>query len=149
MVDYAVESHAAAYLTKPYNEAQIIATLRLVTAQPTEIKEPQEEEPHEIPLIGGYLYLTKQKRLLKDSKEVELGPKALKLIALLCTQPNISISNEQISMHIWDEIVNDKTLRSLMFRIRHATDERLIKNVSGTGYLIVGADREDHDDVEL
>ncbi|MEA3522834.1 MAG: helix-turn-helix domain-containing protein, partial [Campylobacterota bacterium] len=64
------------------------------------------------------------------------GPKALKLIALLCTQPNISISNEQISMHVWEELVNDRTLRSLMFRLRSATDEDLIKNVSGTGYMI-------------
>jgi DNA-binding response OmpR family regulator len=39
-------------------------------------------------------------------------------------------------MHIWGELVNDRTLRSLMFRIRHATSEKLIRNISGTGYLI-------------
>ncbi|MEA3522355.1 MAG: response regulator [Campylobacterota bacterium] len=139
MVDYAVEANAVGYLTKPYNEGQIIATLRLAIAHhdDTPASEKKSEKiPEKIHLINGYVYLTKQNRVLKNSKEIELGPKALKLIALLSTQPNISISNEQISMHVWEELVNDRTLRSLMFRIRSATDEELIKNVSGTGYMI-------------
>ncbi len=136
MVDYAVEAGAAGYLTKPYNEAQIIATLRLATHQSHPEHNIKTELPGEIALRGGYLYLTQQKRLLKNGYQIELGPKALKLIALLCTQPGISVSNEQISMHIWDEIVDDRTLRSLIFRIRAVTDEELIKNVSGSGYMI-------------
>ncbi len=135
MVDYAVQANAVGYLTKPYNEGQIIATLRLATEHHDNTPTP-EKIPEKIYLINDYIYLTKQNRVLKNNKEIELGPKALKLIALLCTQPNISISNEQISMHVWEELVNDRTLRSLMFRIRSATDEELIKNVSGTGYMI-------------
>jgi len=136
MVDYAVASHAAAYLTKPYNEAQIIATLRLVTAVHHDDTVVEEVKPDKIYLKGGYIYLTQHKRLLKDNIEVELGPKALKLIELLASQPNISISHEQICMHVWEEFVNDKTLRSLLFRIRQATNDAFIKNVSGTGYMI-------------
>lgn len=139
MIDYAAESKAVGYLTKPYNKAQIIATLRLVTLgkdAPREI----EAKPEKIVLKNGYIYLTKENRLLKDNKEVELGPTALKLIELLCTQVNISISNAQISMHVWGKEVNDKTLRSLMFRIRTATDAELVKNISGTGYMIQGED---------
>ncbi len=135
MVDYAVASGAAAYLTKPYNEAQIIATLRLVTANDART-EPIENKPEKIRLKGGYVYMTRHQRLLKDNKEVELGPKALKLVELLASQPNISVSHEQICMHVWETSVNDKTLRSLLFRIRQATDEAFIKNVSGTGYMI-------------
>jgi DNA-binding response OmpR family regulator len=135
MVDYAVEANAVGYLTKPYNEGQIIATLRLCTNSKIS-SNTATKIPEKIGLINGYTYLTSKKRLLKNEKEVELGPKAIKLIDLLCTQPNISISNEQISMHVWEELVNDKTLRSLIFRIRSVTDEDLIKNVSGTGYMI-------------
>ena len=140
MVDYAVESKAVGYLTKPYNEAQIIATLRLAptSRQTTQTSSEKKEiiQPAEIDLINGYSYLTKERRLLKDSKEIELGPKAIKLIELLSIKPNISVSNEQICMCVYEELVNDKTLRSLMFRIRSATDNELIKNVSGTGYMI-------------
>ncbi len=134
MVDYAVASHAAAYLTKPYNEAQIIATLRLVTASDETVA--KERDSDKVYLKGGYVYIKEYKRLLKDNKEVELGPKALKLIDLLASQPNISMSHEQISIHVWGEPVNDKTLRSLLFRIRQATNDAFIKNVSGTGYMV-------------
>ncbi len=138
MVDYAVEANAAGYLTKPYNEMQIIATLRLATEhhKPAKVKEEAPQQPEVVHLINGYSYHVAQKRLLKEGKEIELGPKALKLVDLLCAQPGISISNEQISMHIWGEQVNDRTLRSLIFRIRASTDEELIHNVSGTGYMI-------------
>lgn len=136
MINYAAESGAVGYLTKPYNKAQIIATLKLVTLRRDTPKQPTEEKPDKVYLKNGYVYLNRQNRLLKEDKEVELGPTALKLIELLCTQVNISISNVQISMHVWGKEVNDKTLRSLMFRIRTATDTELIKNISGTGYMI-------------
>ena len=135
MVDYAVASRAVGYLTKPYNEAQIIATLRLATVQQHgEVQEVKSEHP--IALIEGYSYHPQQKRLLRNGKEVYLGAKALKMVQLLCMQPNISVSNEQISQHVWGKLVDDRTLRSLVFRVRSATDEHLIKNMSGTGYLI-------------
>ncbi len=136
MIDYAAESGAVGYLTKPYNKAQIIATLKLVTLRKETPKPIIEEKAEKIYLKNGYVYLSKQNRLLKEGKEVALGPTGIKLIELLCTQVDVSISNTQISMHVWGKEVNDKTLRSLMFRIRTATDAELIKNVSGTGYMI-------------
>ena len=136
MVDYAVEANAVGYLTKPYNEMQIIATLRLATEHHTPDSETKKTLPNEVYLKGGFIYLRKEKRLIKNDKEVELGPKAQKMITLLCSHPNISISNEQIAMQIWGKSINDKTLRSLIFRIRSSTNEELIKNMSGTGYMI-------------
>jgi DNA-binding response OmpR family regulator len=141
IIDYAAEAHAVGYLTKPYNKMQILATLKLVMQsneenRTTPLVEMEERKPEKIHLKNGYVYLRQKKRLLKEGKEVELGPTAIKLIELLCSQPGISVSNEQIAMHVWGKEVNDRTLRSLMFRIRSATDNELIKNVSGTGYLI-------------
>ena len=138
IVEYAAEANAVGYLTKPYNKMQILATLKLVTQQKIEKREGREQEAiaEKVHLKNGYVYLSKQNRLLKDGKEVELGPTAIKLIELLCTQVGISVSNTQIAMHVWGKEVNDRTLRSLMFRIRTATDGELIKNVSGTGYMI-------------
>lgn len=134
MVDFAIDSKAAAYLTKPYNEAQIIATykLALTSRKTTKI----EQKPDKIYLINDYVFHMKEKRLIKNAKEIELGTRSLRLLELLCLHPDISVSNEQISMHVWNELVDDKTLRSLIFRIRSATDKELIKNVSGTGYMI-------------
>ena len=138
MVDYAVEANAAGYLTKPYNEAQIIATLRLATKKQDDLGPLREKQmPDEVFLKNGYVFRLGPNRLQKDGREVELGPKALKLVGLLCTQPDLSISNEQIAMHVWGEPVNDKTLRSLVFRIRTTVGDDLIKNVSGSGYMIL------------
>lgn len=138
MVDYAVESKAAGYLTKPYNEAQIIATLRLAIADKnTHAPEESESKPQKVYLTEHYIYDVDQKRLTKNGHEIALGSTGLKLIELLCTQPGMSISNEQISMHVWGEWVNSRTLRSLIHRVRSATDEKLIENVSKTGYKIV------------
>ena len=139
IIEYAAEANAVGYLTKPYNKMQILATLKLVTQDNEEKKEAvsvEEKKPEIIHLKNGYVYLSKQNRLLKDDKEVELGPTAIRLIELLCSQVGISVSNTQIAMHVWGKEVNNKTLRSLMFRIRSATDGELIKNVSGTGYSI-------------
>lgn len=136
MIDYAADSGAVSYLTKPYNKSQILATLKLLATQKESPKVQLEEKPEKIYLINDYVYLTTQNRLLKNGKEVELGRTAIKLIELLCTQVDVSISNTQISMHVWGKEVNDKTLRSLMHRMRTATDAELIKNVSGTGYMI-------------
>lgn len=139
MIDYAAEAKAVGYLTKPYNKMQILATLKLVTQEEKkEVSILIEKKPEKIYLKNGYVYLSKQKRLLKNGTEVELGPTAIKLIELLCAQPGVSISNIQIAMHVWGKEVNDRTLRSLMFRIRTATDTELVKNVSGTGYMIQG-----------
>jgi len=133
MIDYAVEAKAIGYLTKPYNEAQIIANLRLAFKDSAPVKSPTKET---IELINGYSFDTQKKRLFQNGIEVDLGPKALKFISLLCTQPGISVSNEQICTHIWGQMVDDRTLRSLIFRVRSSTDDELIKNVSGLGYKI-------------
>ena len=143
MIDYAVESHAAGYLSKPYNETEIIATLRLAMARkgstpsPQAEKAPQEDkQEEEIALTDGYVYYSNFHRLFKDGQEVKLGPKAYKLINLLAKQPGISVSNEQIMLELWGEIVDDRTLRSLINRTRKATSDALIKNMSGTGYMV-------------
>jgi DNA-binding response OmpR family regulator len=144
MIDYAAQAEAVGYLTKPYNKAQIMATLKLATMtkkSPIPVPEKQEEEDV-VKLKNGYIYIRSLNRLIKRDKEVQLGPTALKLIELLCRHVGISVSNEQISLHVWGEIVNDKTLRSLMYRIRTATDSELIKNISGTGYMIQPIDKD-------
>lgn len=141
MIDYAVESHAAGYLSKPYNEVEIIATLRLAIARNNSAQSGSatakiSENKEEIALIDGYMYSIRNQRLLKNGLEVELGPKSVLLVKLLSQKPNTSVSDEQIMLHVWGEIVNDKTLRSLIHRIRTATTDSLIRNMSGTGYMI-------------
>jgi len=137
MIDYAAESGAVGYLTKPYNKAQIIATLKLVTLRKDTLQEDIDENiSDKVFLKNGYVFFREEQRLLKNGVDIEMGAKVRKFIALLCDTPNKLVSNEQISMHVWEEQVNDRTLRSLIYRVRNLTDEDFITNLSGMGYMI-------------
>ena len=83
MIDYAAQSGVVGYLTKPYNKAQIIATLKLVTLRKKTPKQAIEEKPEKIVLKNGYIYLTQQNRLQKNNKEVELDPIKSKLYIIV------------------------------------------------------------------
>lgn len=132
MIDEALETGAYAYLVKPYRDGEIIATMKMAARQ-CEQKSLQSET---VRLSEGYVYERTENRLQKGGDEVELGPKALELIALLCRQPGMSMSHEQIRNALWEEPVSEQTLRSLVHRIREATHRRFIENVSKTGYKI-------------
>jgi DNA-binding response OmpR family regulator len=134
MIDYAVDAHASAYLIKPYREDEILATMKLLTSDDTKIKPNIDKE--KIELNGGYVFNTKLHRLFKENKEVQLGKKMLKLIEILALNKNVSVSNAQICTYIWGENKNDKTLRSLIHRIRSTINQDMIQNINGLGYKI-------------
>lgn len=135
MARYAIEAKAAGYLTKPYNETQIITTLKLLDTKKDILKPLHvKSNIHELELKDGFIF--KNGRVFKNNNQIALGPKALKLLKLLCEQPNISISNEQICMSLWGELVDDRTLRSLIFRMRTLLGENVVKNISGSGYMV-------------
>lgn len=134
MIDYAVDAEASAYLIKPYREDEILATMRLLFAH--EPKAVPITDTEKIILKNGYTFDTKQHRLFKENKEVQLGKKPLKLIEILALNKNISVSNEQICTFIWGENKNDRTLRSLIHRVRSAMHQDMIQNINGLGYKI-------------
>ncbi len=134
MIDYAIDSQALAYLIKPYIEDEILATIKLLFAYGVKVEPIINQEKIEIK--NGYIFNTKLKRLFKEDQEIPLGKKPLKLIEILAKNKNVSVSNEQICQHIWGEIKNDKTLRSLIYRIRKTIQNDIIQNINGLGYKI-------------
>ncbi|NEW60533.1 response regulator transcription factor [Sulfurovum sp. bin170] len=134
MIDYAIESEATAYLMKPYIKEEILATIKLLFAHNDPTLTIGEES---IELGNGYIFNIKRHRLLKENQEIHLGKKTLKLVEILVKNINISVSNEQICTYVWGEPKNDRTLRSLIYRIRHMVGCNMIENVNGLGYKIV------------
>ncbi len=135
MVEYAIEADVKAYLLKPYRESEILATIKLIFAHEEVAVVGVDSE--NIALIDGYSFNTKKHRLFKENSEVSLGNKAVRLIEVLAKNRNVSVSNEQISTHIWGESKNDCTLRSLIHRVRQLINPDLIQNINGLGYKIV------------
>jgi len=134
MIEYAMEADALAYLMKPYREEEILATIKLLFSH-SETLLPIEEREN-IKLCNGYVFNTKKHRLLKGKQEIHLSKKTLKLVEILIKNKNISVSNEQLCTYIWGEPKNDRTLRSLIYRMRHIVNCNMIENVNGLGYKI-------------
>ena len=141
MVEFAVRSEAYAYLLKPYRDNEILATLQLAKAkidanQTANTIQKNKTDSQIIKLVGGYIYNKNLKRVFLDEKEIELGPKALQLIQLLCQNPKITIEIDDIMEQLWDEPKPKQTLRSLIHRIRQMTHPELIQNANKLGYKI-------------
>ena len=133
MIEYAMEADAWAYLMKPYIKEEILVTIKLLFLDRNNLSIPEKEN---IKLYNGYIFNTKKHRLLKEKKEIHLGKKALKLLEILIKNRNTSVSNEQLCSYIWGESKDDRTLRSLIYRIRHLVDFNIIENENGLGYKI-------------
>jgi len=137
MVDYAIDSNTYGYLMKPYNEKEIVNTLKVVQARVQEAKETKKKHTsHQVILEKGLVFDIKTKKLLQNSVEVKLGKNAVTLLEILCKNINSTVSNEQISMHVWDELKNDVTIRTQIHRIKIKIQANIIHNVNGIGYMI-------------
>jgi len=134
MIEYAAEAKAYAYLMKPYREKEILATIKMALSQEESPK--QEKETNLIELKHGFLFDKAERRLYKNGQEIPLSSKKIKLVELLAKNKNCTVSNEQICMHVWNEIKSNSTLRSLIHRFRSAIDDDIVDNVNGAGYCI-------------
>lgn len=133
MITYAEQSHAYAYLVKPYREKEILATLQLALSNKTKAK---TTSPDIIRLTNSFSFNKSTHRLYRDDHEVPLSKNSLRLIELLVKNRNSTVSDEQISQHVWGERRSSNTTRALLHRIRESVDRDLIHNVKGVGYMI-------------
>ena len=136
MVEYAVEANTYGYLMKPYNEKEIINTLKVVQARVAESNRTALEVPDIINVSTELLFNTKKRKLLQNGVEVRLGKRGVSLMEILCKNINSAVSYEQLSMHVWGEIKNDVTIRTQIHRIKEKMETNIIQNVNGIGYMI-------------
>ncbi len=138
MIELAGKSSAFAYLLKPYRDKDILATMQLAKAKLDSISYPlpPKKDDKNLILVDGYIFNTNTKLLYNEDKLVNIGPKALKLIDLLCTNRNNVVYNEDIIDVLWHKNKSHQTLRSLIHRVRAKTSSDLIVSVSKLGYKI-------------
>ena len=136
MVEYAIEANTFGYLMKPYNEKEIVNTLRVIFARMQENITKEKSEETSIKIDKNLIFDIENKKLLKNNQELSLGKNALSFLEILCKNINSSVSNEQISMHVWGEIKNDVTIRTQVHRIKTKIGANVIHNINGIGYKI-------------
>jgi DNA-binding response OmpR family regulator len=136
MVEYAMEANTFGYLMKQYNEQEIINTLKVVCARIKENSTQLKSLETTLKIDRELTYDFKHKKLIKNGIELSLGKNALNFLEILCKNSNTSVSNEQISIHVWGEIKNDVTIRTQIHRIKTKIGANVIHNINGIGYKI-------------
>ena len=136
MVEYAIESNSYGYLMKPYNEQEILSTLKVILQRMQEQTKANVGDVDILKIEDNLYFDFILRRLFKHDKEVSLGSKAILLIEMLCKQADSSISFEQISQEVWGEQKSAVTLRTMIHRIKTKTGCDFIQNINGLGYMI-------------
>jgi len=138
MVEYAIDANSYGYLMKPYNEKEIVNTLKVVLARVKQNEESKNEDL--VYLCEELVFNLKEQKLLKNLEEVKLSKKALLVLDILCKNKNSVVSSEQLSMHVWGVKKNSVTIRTQIHRMRTQLGNETIKNISGVGYMIRSGD---------
>jgi len=133
MIGYAMQVEADGYIVKPYNEKEIIATISLLNAK----HNFNNNGFKLIKLKGGFCFNHESSLLYKDSDVIKLGPKAIKLIKILCHNRDQFVSYEEIYQTIWEGELNLKKLQMVIYRIREICKIDFIENINGVGYQII------------
>lgn len=132
MINYAMQVEADGYIIKPYNEKEIIATISLLS-----VKKGSNHTQFKISkLQGGFNFNHETNLLYKGEDIVKLGPKALKLIQILCSHRDSCVNYEELYEKIWDDEVNLKKLQMVIYRIREVCETNFIENINGVGYQL-------------
>lgn len=87
-------------------------------------------------LKNGFIYDEYNKNLFKDNKMIVLTKKGKLFLDFLIKNKTKALSYEEINSEIWNNLMTQDALRSLIKEIRKKTYKEIIKNVSGIGYRI-------------
>jgi len=132
MIDCAIDAEAADYIVKPYQDEQIITTIKIVTKK-SNLKEIKSSI---INLANNYTYDIEKKELLYFGNRVDLKANKIKLIDMLVKEKGKAISYEQIINNLFKKDVNQSALRTFVSRLNKKLGYQLIQNVSSLGYKI-------------
>ena len=87
-----------------------------------------------------YEYDMTSKQFFKNGEEVQMSKNEATLFFLLVSNIEKVVSYEVIKNYVWSEkSMSNEALRMTIKKIRAKTDADLIKNISGVGYKLSGA----------
>jgi DNA-binding winged helix-turn-helix (wHTH) protein len=94
--------------------------------------------------FGDCVFDRETRTLLRGGREVNLSPKAFRLLEALIERRPRAMSKDELQQVLWpDTFVSEGNLPRLVTEVRHATgdsadDPRLIRTVHGFGYAFSG-----------
>jgi two-component system alkaline phosphatase synthesis response regulator PhoP len=99
-----------------------------------------EESSSSIILEGRIEINTKHHSVKFNGEDIVLPRKEFKLLSLLCSEPGVVHTREDIMDKIWgaEVVVGDRTIDVHIRKLREKLDEEAIKTVKGVGYKFIG-----------
>ncbi|MGE4294536.1 MAG: response regulator [Campylobacterales bacterium] len=135
MLAYAVDVKAEGYLLKPYNEREIVATLRLIESRRRGPLKQREDST--VLLAEGYAFDLKKRRLINPAgKEVVLTAQMLDLFELLARAEGAALPAEQLCLALWGDCDQSGRLRALVHRLRRQIGGGLVESFKRIGYRV-------------
>ncbi len=127
------EAGADDYIQKPIKPKVLVSRVKALLRRGSVSK---EDASASIIKSGRIEINTKRHTVLFDGNEVVLPRKEFKLLSLLCSDPGVLHTREEIMEKVWgaEVIVGDRTIDVHIRKLREKLDENLIKTVKGVGY---------------
>lgn len=122
------------YLKKPFHLKELGLRIERVVRQ----GDRQIETLH---LGRRYRYDPKNRVLFYDDEPQMLTKRQHQIIALLAGNINSVVDFDRFRDEVWDEYVDNATIRAEVSRLKKSLKEELIQNIRAMGYMIDGSKR--------
>jgi len=121
------------YIQKPIKPKVLVSRVKALLRRGSISKEDASES---IIKSGRIEINTKRHTVLFDGNEVVLPRKEFKLLSLLCSDPGVLYTREEIMDKVWgaEVIVGDRTIDVHIRKLREKLDDNSIKTIKGVGY---------------
>ncbi len=125
----AVELHVTKYILKPFVGDDFMKALKNI----------YEASDKTVKLSDGWSYSYLNKTLLGEQSKSALSKKESRLFELLLDHAETMVTYSEIENHVWcdfEDVMTSENLRTLMKSLRKKLPSDMIRNVSGTGYVL-------------
>jgi len=132
-----LDSGADDYLTKPFSYNELLARIKAILrrSDPKTVSDTLEIDDLRLDRL--------EKRVFRDSIEIQLGPTEFRLLEFFLTNPKRVFTRDQILENVWPNNINVETrtidvhIRRLRKSININNNKELIRTVRSSGYSLI------------
>ena len=132
-----LDSGADDYLTKPFSYNELLARIKAILrrSNPKTVSDTLEIDDLRLDRL--------EKRVFRDSIEIQLGPTEFRLLEFFLTNPKRVFTRDQILENVWQNNINVETrtidvhIRRLRKSININNKKELIRTVRSSGYSLI------------
>ena len=125
------------YLTKPFSFNELMARIKAILrrSDPKTVSDTLEFDDLRLDRL--------EKRVFRDSIEIQLGPTEFRLLEFFLTNPKRVFTRDQILENVWPNNINVETrtidvhIRRLSKSININNNKELIRTVRSSGYSLI------------